>query len=106
MCEKISERAAEEVAVKVMSFRGARGDWKALESFEREVRTLRNLVGGSGDSVLTGHSKEQVPFPSRARGRLSQSLSGELGETQLPHCVTQPGWAGSGAASPHTRQDL
>ena len=46
MSEKISERAAEEVAVKVMSFRGARGNWKALELFEREARTLRNLVGG------------------------------------------------------------
>ena len=50
MSEKISERAAEEVAVKVMSFRGARGNRKALELFERETRTLRNLVGARSSS--------------------------------------------------------
>ena len=50
--------AAEEVAVKVMSFRGARGNWKALELFEREARTLRNLVGARCSSSVRAPSAE------------------------------------------------
>ena len=41
--ESLDGASSQPVAIKALSLRGLRGDWKALELFQREARTLEAL---------------------------------------------------------------